>query len=106
MWKVGFIVRLSQVVEYNLANILSANELPREFDTNNSMRIVYYNELAQKSNEIYHKLSGTPLGGILRQAKKHPVGWGRDSNLIPKSSRILEESFSVRSFSANAKRTP
>ena len=71
LWgKVGFIVHLSQMVEYNLANILSADELLREFDTDNSIRIVDYNELAQKSNEMYHKLSGIPLGGILRQAKK------------------------------------
>ncbi len=71
LWgKVGFIVHLSQMVEYNLANILSADELLREFDTDNSMLIVDYNELAQKSNEMYHKLSGIPLGGILRQAKK------------------------------------
>ena len=71
LWgKVGFIVHLSQMVEYNLANILSADELLGEFDTDNSMRIVDYNELTQKSNEMYHKLSGIPLGGILRQAKK------------------------------------
>lgn len=71
LWgKVGFIVHLSQMVEYNLANILSADELLREFDIDNSMRIVDYNELAQKSNEMYHKLSGISLGGILRQAKK------------------------------------
>ena len=71
LWgKVGFIVHLSQMVEYNLANILSADELLKEFDTDNSMSIVDYNELAQMSNEMYHKLSGIPLGGILRQAKK------------------------------------
>ena len=71
LWgKVGFIVHLSQMVEYNLANILSADELLKEFDTDNSMRIVDYNELAQTANEMYHKLSGMPLGGILRQAKK------------------------------------
>ena len=50
--KVGFIVHLSQMVEYNLANILSADELLRGFDTDNSMRIVDYNELVQKSNEM------------------------------------------------------
>lgn len=71
LWgKVGFIVHLSQMVEYNIANILSADELLRGFDTDNSMRIVDYNELVQKSNEMYHKLSGIPLGGILKQAKK------------------------------------
>ena len=71
LWgKVGFIVHLSQMVEYNLANILSADELLRGFDTDNSIRIVDYNELVQKSNEMYHKLSGIPLGGVLKQAKK------------------------------------
>ena len=71
LWgKVGFIIHLSQMVEYNLANILSADELLRGFDTDNSMRIVDYNELVQKSNEMYHKLSGIPLGGVLKQAKK------------------------------------
>ena len=71
LWgKVGFIVHLSQMVEYNLANILSADELLRGFDTDNSMLIVDYNELVQKSNEMYHKLSGIPLGGVLKQAKK------------------------------------
>ena len=71
LWgKVGFIVHLSQMVECNLANILSADELLRGFDTDNSMRIVDYNELVQKSNEMYHKLSGIPLGGVLKQAKK------------------------------------
>ena len=71
LWgKVGFIVHLSQMVEYNLANILSADELLRGFDTDNSMRIVDYKELVQKSNEMYHKLSGIPLGGVLKQAKK------------------------------------
>ena len=71
LWgKVGFIVHLSQMVEYNLANILSADELLGGFDTDNSMCIVDYNELAQKSNEMCHKLSGIPLGGILRRANK------------------------------------
>ena len=71
LWgKVGFIVHLSQMVEYNLANILSADELLRGFDTDNSMRIVDYNELVQKSNEMYHKLSGISLGGVLKQVKK------------------------------------
>ena len=71
LWgKVGFIVHLSQMVEYNLANILSADELFREFKTDNTVHIIDYNNLAQKSNEMYHKLSGIPLGSILRQAKK------------------------------------
>ena len=71
LWgKVGFIVHLSQMVEYNLANILSADELLREFEEKNSTRIIDFVALAQKSNEMYHKLSSTPLGSILKQAKK------------------------------------
>ena len=71
LWgKVGFIVHLSQMVEYNLANILSADELLREFEEKNSTRIIDFVALAQKSNEMYHKLSSTPLGNILKQAKK------------------------------------
>jgi hypothetical protein len=40
LWgKVGFIVHLSQMVEYNLANILSADELLREFEERDSICI-------------------------------------------------------------------
>ena len=71
LWgKVGFIVHLSQMVEYNLANILSADELLREFEEKNYTCIIDFVALAQKSNEMYHKLSSTPLGNILKQAKK------------------------------------
>lgn len=71
LWgKVGFIVHLSQMVEYNLANILSADELLREFEEPHFAPLIEYNKLAQKSNELYHKLSCIPLGGILKQAKK------------------------------------
>ena len=71
LWgKVGFIVHLSQMVEYNLANILSADELLREFEERNSMCTIEYNEFAKKSNKMYLKLSAIPLGGILKQAEK------------------------------------
>ena len=68
--KVGFIVHLSQMFEYNLANILSADELLREFEERNSMCTIEYNEFAEKSNKMYQRLSITPLGGILKQAEK------------------------------------
>ena len=71
LWgKVGFIVHLSQMVEYNLANVLSADELLRKFEERDTMRIVEYNEFAKKSNKMYHKLSGKSLGGILKRAEK------------------------------------
>ena len=88
LWgKVGFIIHLSQMVEYNLANILSADELLRGFDTDNSMRIVDYNELVQKSNEMYHKLSGIPLGGVLKQAKKVNFFNGDGLELLEKACK-------------------
>lgn len=71
LWgKVGFIVHLSQLVEYNLANILSADELLKEFEERNSMCIIEYNEFAQRSNDLYRKLSKMSLGKILKQAKR------------------------------------
>ena len=71
LWgKVGFIVHLSQMVEYNLANILSADELLREFEEQDSMCIIEYNEFAEKSNKLYRTLSTKPLGVILKQAEK------------------------------------
>lgn len=38
LWgKVGFIVNLSQMLEYTLANILAFDEILKEFDNKNSM---------------------------------------------------------------------
>ncbi len=70
LWgKVGFIVHLSQMVEYNLANILSADKLLREFEKRDSMYVIEYNKFAEKSNELYLKLSAKPFGSILNQAE-------------------------------------
>lgn len=68
--KVGFIVHLSQMLEYNLANILSADELLREFEERDSMCTIEYNEFAKKSNESYRTLSTKTLGSILNRAEK------------------------------------
>ena len=70
LWgKVGFIVHLSQMVEYNLANILSADELLHKFEERDSMCIIEYNEFVEKSNKLYRTLSTKPLGVILKQAE-------------------------------------
>ena len=70
LWgKVGFIVHLSQMVEYNLANILAFDEILREFEERDSMFVFEYNEFAQRANEWYEKLSGKPLGTSLNRAK-------------------------------------
>ena len=66
LWgKVGFIIHLSQMVEYNLANILSADELLREFEERDSMCIIEYNKFAEKSNALYQTLSTKTFGAIL-----------------------------------------
>ena len=71
LWgKVGFIVHLSQMVEYNLANILSADELLREFEERDSMCIIEYNKFAEKSNALYQTLSTKTFGAILNRAEK------------------------------------
>ena len=71
LWgKVGFIVHLSQMVEYNLANILSADELLREFEERDVMCIIEYNKFAEKSNALYQTLSTKTFGAILNRAEK------------------------------------
>ena len=71
LWgKVGFIIHLSQMVEYNLANILSADELLREFEERDSMCIIEYNKFAEKSNALYQTLSTKTFGAILNRAEK------------------------------------
>ena len=71
LWgKVGFIIHLSQMVEYNLANILSADELLREFEELDVMCIIEYNKFAEKSNALYQTLSTKTFGAILNRAEK------------------------------------
>ena len=71
LWgKVGFIIHLSQMVEYNLANILSADELLREFEERDSICIIEYNKFAEKSNALYQTLSTKTFGAILNRAEK------------------------------------
>ena len=46
---VGFIVNLSQMIEYNLANILALNEILVAFDKEDSMYEFEYVELLRKT---------------------------------------------------------
>lgn len=41
--KVGFIVHLSQMIEYTLANVLAFNDILREFDDKGSINVFEYN---------------------------------------------------------------
>lgn len=68
--KVGVIVNLSQMVEYNLANILAFNEILCEFEERDSMFVCEYNEFAEQANKWYNILSQRPLGKSLKRAKE------------------------------------
>ena len=71
LWgKVGLIVNLSQMVEYNLANILAFDEILREFEERDSMFACEYNEFAEQANKWYEILSQKPLGKSLNRAKE------------------------------------
>lgn len=71
LWgKIGFIVHLSQMVEYNLANILAFDEILREFEERDSMFVIEYNEFARSANKWYKKLSERPLGEAFKRAQK------------------------------------
>ena len=71
LWgKVGFIVNLSQMLEYTLANILAFDEILKEFDNKNSMSMFDYNTFAERAATLYNELIERPVGYGLRQAEK------------------------------------
>ena len=71
LWgKVGFIVNLSQMIEYNLANILAFDEILREFGARDSMYVLEYNEFAERANNWYKELSKRTFGGKFKRAKE------------------------------------
>ena len=71
LWgKVGLIVNLSQMVEYNLANILAFDEILREFEITDSMFVFEYNEFVERANNWYKKLSKMTFGANFKRAKE------------------------------------
>ena len=71
LWeKVGLIVNLSQMVEYNLANILAFDEILREFEITDSMFVFEYNEFVERANNWYKKLSKMTFGTNFKRAKE------------------------------------
>lgn len=66
---VGFVVNLSQMFEYNLANILALNEILVAFDNEESMYEFEYAELLRKTDDWYKKLDKCELGKVLREVK-------------------------------------
>ena len=87
LWgKVGLIVNLSQIVEYNLANILAFDEILREFETTDSMFVFEYNEFVERANNWYEKLSKRTLGGNLIRAKEIKFFTEESEELLSKAN--------------------
>ena len=105
LWgKVGFIVQLSQMVEYNLANILAFDEILREFEERDSMFVIEYTEFVEKSNKWYKDLSKMPLGLILQRAKDIQFFTEESENLL--SEAITKRNYIVhRLFKEDLKKS-
>ena len=67
---VGFIVNLSQMIEYTLANILAFDELWRELEEKDSVFVFEFNEFADKAHKWHKTLESKPLGYGIKRAKK------------------------------------
>lgn len=91
--KVGFIVNLSQMIEYNLANILAFNEILREFDNKDSMYLLEYNTFAVKANDLYDQLSKHTFGYGLKRAKE--IKFFTDDSLERLQTLCKERNFVV-----------
>ena len=86
LWgKVGFIVNLSQMVEYNLANILAFDEILREFETTDSMFVFEYNEFVERANNWYKKLSKMTFGANLKRAREIKFFTKKSEELLSKA---------------------
>lgn len=68
--QVGFIVQLSQMVEYNLANIIASNEILSKLDNKDSVYVFEYNDLAEESNKWYEILSKSTFGTVIKRARE------------------------------------
>ena len=70
VWEmIGFVVNISQMVEYNLDNILALNEILVAFDKEDSMYELENVELLRKTDDWYKKLDKFELGMLLENIK-------------------------------------
>ncbi len=67
---IGFIVNLSQMIEYNLANILAIDEILSAFDEVEYMNSIEYTELVEKTEKWYDILDRCEFGKILVNVKR------------------------------------
>lgn len=68
--KVGLVVHLSQMIEYNIANILAFDDVLRKFDESGSMMLYEFNDLTRKAEHWYEILEKNPLGFGLKKARE------------------------------------
>ncbi len=67
--KVGLIVHFSQLIEYNVANILAFDDLLDKFNDNDEMYSFEYEQFKKKAENLYKDLSIQPMGACLKRAK-------------------------------------
>lgn len=89
LWgKVGFIVHLSQMIEYNLANICAFDTILCEFESVNSMPLWKYDEFVCKANELYSMLQKSTLGKNIHELKQCKL---LPKDIVAELQHILEE---------------
>ncbi|MBQ7728287.1 MAG: hypothetical protein IJT60_06920 [Clostridia bacterium] len=98
LWcKVGLVVQLSQMMEYNLAKILALDEILRGFENRDSMFDFEYRVFVKSANKWYRKLSRKPLGKSLLRAKSIEFfteeGEKRLSQAIDKRNYVVHQLF-------------
>lgn len=67
--KVGLIINLSQMIEYNVANILAFDDLLSSFNDRNDMYSFEYEQFKEQAEDLYEELSSQTMGGCLQKAK-------------------------------------
>lgn len=67
---IGFIVNLSQMIEYNISNILGMDDILSAFKSRDSMYVFEYNELVESAEKWYEILTKKELGKLQLILKK------------------------------------
>ena len=68
--EVGLVVHLSQMIEYNIANILAFDDVLRKFDEPGLMMMYEFNDITREAEHWYEILEKKPLGFGLREARE------------------------------------
>ena len=86
IWEmIGFIVNLSQMIEYNIANIVALNELLGDLNNNANNSPIDDNAVVKKSQSLYETLSTKELGRLLGESTKKRIF---ESDLIAKIDEV------------------